>query len=124
MMRGKRPTVEWDGRQSRDFTFVRNVVEANLKACVTPGISGEVFNVACGRTTSIIDIVKSLNRILNSAISPRFAPKRQGDVRKTYGDISKLKRMMKIKEFVQFEEGLKFTVDWFLKFKGDDKVSR
>src|SRR3989338_6840139 len=57
MLRGESPLVDWDGKQSRDFTYVANVVEANLRACVAPGVSGEVFNVACGQTTSIIDIV-------------------------------------------------------------------
>lgn len=113
MVNGKSPIVEWDGKQARDFTYVSNVVEANLRSCITPGISGEVFNVACGSTASIIDIVNSVNRILKTDIKPEYAPKRQGDVRKTYADVSKLKRLLKIKKFVQFEEGLKLTVDWF-----------
>ncbi|MCX5686468.1 MAG: SDR family oxidoreductase [Candidatus Omnitrophica bacterium] len=113
MLKGESPTVEWDGKQSRDFTFVSNVVEANLNAAVTPGISGEVFNVACGTTTSIMDIVKELNKILEADIKPVFGAKRPGDVRKSYADISKMKRLLKIKKIVKFEEGLKITMSWF-----------
>ena len=113
MQEGRSPVVEWDGKQSRDFTYVGNVVEANLKACITPGISGEVFNVACGRTTSIIGIVNMLNEIMGSRIRPEYAPKRRGDVRKSYADITKMKRLLKINDIVQFEEGLNGTVAWF-----------
>ena len=115
MLKGESPVIEWDGKQSRDFTFVANVVEANLNACRIPGISGEVFNVACGTTTSINDIVKELNEILKTDIKAKHAPKRPGDVRKSYADITKMKRLLKIKKIVNFEEGLKQTVDWFNK---------
>ena len=113
MVKGKSPIVEWDGKQSRDFTYVANVAEANLKACVTPNISGEVFNVACGTTASIMGIVKELNRILKTDIKPEYAPKRQGDVLKTYADISKMRQLLGIKKLVGFEEGLKLTTGWF-----------
>lgn len=113
ILKGESPLVEWDGKQSRDFTFVANVVEANLKAAVTPGVSGEVFNVACGTTTSVIEIVNMLNKILKTDVKAEYGPKRRGDVRKSYADISKLKRLLKIKKIINFEEGLKQTVDWF-----------
>ncbi|MCX5680026.1 MAG: SDR family oxidoreductase [Candidatus Omnitrophica bacterium] len=113
MFNGKSPVVEWDGKQSRDFTYVGNVVEANLKACVVGGISGEVFNVACGSTTSIMDIVNDINKILKTDIKPVFAPKRSGDVRKTYANIDKMKRLLKITRLVNFGDGIKKTVEWF-----------
>jgi len=113
MLKGESPLVEWDGKQSRDFTFVSNVVEANLRACVTMGISGEVFNVACGTTTSIIEIVNALNKILKTDIKAEYGPKRRGDVRKSYADIAKMRRLLKIKKIVKFEEGLKQAVKWF-----------
>jgi len=113
MLNGKSPAVEWDGKQSRDFTYVGNVVEANLKACIVPGISGEVFNVACGSTTSIMDIVDDINKILKTDIKPVFAPKRAGDVRKTYADIDKMKRLLKITKLVNFKDGIKQTLEWF-----------
>lgn len=113
MMRGEQPAVDWDGKQSRDFTYVANVVAANLAACTAPKISGEVFNVACGTTTSVLDIIRQLNAILKTRITPDYAPKRRGDVRKTCADIAKLKRLLKIKKIVPFNEGLQRTVGWF-----------
>ena len=113
IMKGRSPVVEWDGRQSRDFTYVGNVVQANLNACVARNVSGEVFNVACGTTISVIDIVNELNKILGTKIKPVYAPKRAGDVRKTYADVSRMKRMLRMKKLIGFEEGLKRTVNWF-----------
>jgi UDP-glucose 4-epimerase len=113
MLNDKPPIVEWDGRQSRDFTYVGNVVDANLKAAVAKGISGEVFNIACGATRSILDIVKMLNDILDKNLKPEYAPKRQGDVRKTYADIAKMKKVLGLKPAVQFKEGLERTTEWF-----------
>jgi len=115
MMKGERPVVEWDGKQSRDFTYVANVVEANLRAAVASGISGEVFNVACGATTSIVDIVNMLNKIFKTNITPEYAAKRAGDVRKSYADISKLKQLLRVKDAIQFNYGICLTVDWFVK---------
>lgn len=112
MLKGERPTVDWDGKQSRDFTYVGNVVAANLAACVVKGISGDMFNIACGETTSILDIVKYLNEFLGTKIKPIFAPKRKGDVRKSYADITKMKYTLGIRDMVKFREGLKLTLDW------------
>jgi len=117
MMKGKPPVVEWDGKQARDFTYVANVVEANLRACVTPGISGEVFNVACGTSISVNEIVNELNEILGTDIKAIRAPKRRGDVRTTYADISKMKSLLRPKKIVPFSEGLRLTIDWFLRSK-------
>jgi UDP-glucose 4-epimerase len=120
MAKGNQPIVEWDGKQARDFTYVGNVVQANLRACVVPGISGEVFNVACGMSISVLDIVRILNKILGTNIRPKFAPKRRGDVRTTYANVSKMKRRLGMKKLVKFEEGLNRTAEWFLK-KGKSK---
>ena len=113
MIKGESPVVEWDGKQARDFTYVGNVVQANLNACVIPGISGQTFNIACGTSTSVMDIVNELNRIFKTNIRPEYAPKRRGDVRTTYADVSKMKKLLKIKSLTQFKEGLELTVDWF-----------
>ncbi len=113
MAEGKSPVVDWDGEQSRDFTYVANVVAANLRACTVKGISGRVFNVACGTTTSVNDIVAEINKILGTRIKAKYAPKRKGDVRKTKADIGKMKRLLGIKNVIGFEEGMKLTVDWF-----------
>ncbi len=113
MMKDLPPVVEWDGKQSRDFTYVANVVAANLKASTAPGISGEVINVACGRTNSVIDIVRTLNGILKKDLKPEYAPRRAGDVRKTYASTKKMKDLLNIGKIVEFEEGLRSTVKWF-----------
>jgi len=115
MAKGNSPIVEWDGKQSRDFTYVSNVVDANLRACLAKGVSGEVFNVACGETSSVLDIVRELNMVLGTSIKPKYAPKRAGDVRKTSADVSKIRRMLGIKETVKFKEGIRRTVEWFLR---------
>lgn len=114
MLKGKRPVIDWDGKQSRDFTYVKNVVNANLNACTARGVSGEVFNVACGSNTSIYEIVECINNILRTDIEPKYAPKRPGDVRKTYADISKMKKMLGINRIITFEEGLRHTIKWFM----------
>jgi nucleoside-diphosphate-sugar epimerase len=115
MLKGTSPVVEWDGRQSRDFTYVSNVVEANLNACRAKAVSGEVFNIACGTTTSVMDIVDEINSILGTKIRPVYAPKRRGDVRVTYADIGKMKRSLGVKRIVPFKTGLRRTVEWFRK---------
>lgn len=120
MMKGRRPVVDWDGKQSRDFTYVGNVVAANLNACTAPRVSGEVFNVACGSAVSVIDIVNELNRLLGTRIRPVYAPKRRGDVRKTRADISKMRRMLNIRKVVGFKDGLERTVEWFCRCKSQD----
>jgi len=113
MIKGESPLVEWDGGQARDFTYVGNVVQANLNACVVPGISGQTFNIACGTSISVMDIVNELNKIFKTNIKPKYAPKRRGDVRTTYADVGKMKKLLKVKNLIQFNEGLKLTVDWF-----------
>ncbi len=113
MLKNEPPIAEWDGKQSRDFTYVANVVEANLRACIVPKISGETFNIACGSTTSILDIIRETNKILGLKLKPVYGPKRPGDVRKSYADISKMKNILGLTKIVGFEEGLKYTIDWF-----------
>jgi len=89
------------------------VVDANLAAAKVPGIGGEVFNVACQETTSVMDIVTGLNRLFGRDFKPEFAPARRGDVRKTMADISKMKKSLKVSPGVDFDSGLKMTFDWF-----------
>ena len=113
MLQDKRPVVDGNGRQSRDFTYVKNVVAANLKAAVTKGISGEVINVGCGEYYSVLDIITVLNRLLDKDIKPIFGPLRKGDARKTQADIKKLKSCLHITPKVKFEEGIKKTLEWF-----------
>jgi nucleoside-diphosphate-sugar epimerase len=113
MLKDEPPIVEWDGNQSRDFSYVGNVVDANLKAAIIPDISGEVLNIACGETISIKGIVNLLSEILNKDLKPTFAPKRRGDVSKTCADISKMRTILKLQPQVRFKDGLEKTVNWF-----------
>ena len=113
MLRGEPPPIHGDGKQSRDFTYIENVVEANVRAAVAPGASGEVFNIACGAAQSVLDLVSELNGILGSKIAPTFLPPRPGDVRRTLADISEAERRMGWRPSVDFREGLKRTVEWF-----------
>ena len=113
MLDGKPPIVESDGNQSRDFTYVENVVAANLAAAKREGIKGEIINVACGISYSVLDIVRNLNEFLGKDFKPEFVPARRGDVRKTAADISKMRKILCIEPKVDFKSGLKKTLEWF-----------
>lgn len=113
LLKGEHPPINGDGYQSRDFTYIDNVVEVNLLAAVTPNVSGEVFNVACGQAYTVRDLAKTLNKILGKSIKPVFLPPRSGDVKRTLADIAKAKKLLKFKVKVNFQEGLERTVKWF-----------
>lgn len=117
MIKGQRPTVDGDGKQSRDFTYVSNVVKANLAATTAKNASGAVINVGCGRNYSVLDIINSLNESMGTDIRPVFGPARKGDARKTEADITRLRKLLGIRDFVSFEDGLERTLDWFGKRK-------
>jgi nucleoside-diphosphate-sugar epimerase len=114
MLRGERPVVYGDGRQSRDFTYIDNAVQANLLAAAAPKkrVSGEVFNVACGRNSTLLDVIDSLNRLLGNKIAPKFAPARVGDVRHSKADIGKARRLLGYAVSVSLAEGLERTIAW------------
>ena len=115
LLKGKSPEIHWDGKQSRDFSYVDNVVEGNLKAMTAPGAAGKVFNIACHEEYSVLDIFHGIAKILKiKNIKPVFLPKRAGDVRRTYADITKSKKILKFKTQTLFYEGLEKTVAWFL----------
>lgn len=115
MLRDEKPPVHGDGKQTRDFTYISNVVRANIKAAAAPGIKCEVFNIACGKAYSVLDIIKCVNKILKKNIEPEFAPKRPGDVRHTLADITKAGKLIDFKPEIGFEEGLKKAVEYFRK---------
>ena len=105
--------VHGDGMQSRDFTYIDNVVDANLLAAEAPQASGEVFNVGCGRRVSLLDIVSRLERLVGRSLERRHTPSRAGDVPHTLADIDKAKRLMGYTAAVDFDEGLRRTLDYF-----------
>lgn len=107
--------IHGDGKQSRDFTFIDNVVDANILAALTPKISGQVFNIACNESYSVLDIARSIEKVIGKKLSIVHTPPRAGDVRRTCADISKAKRLMHYSPKIQFHEGIKKTVEWFVK---------
>lgn len=112
--KNKRPTIYGDGNQTRDFTFVENIVFANLKACETERLPEEkTFNCACGKQVSIEELVVALNRILDRDIKPIFTDPRPGDVIHSYADVSRAVHHLQYNPFVGFHEGLKRTTEWF-----------
>jgi nucleoside-diphosphate-sugar epimerase len=115
MLNNEPPPIFGTGRQSRDFTYVSNVVEANFLASQKASIKAEVFNVASGRDYSVLELVKMLNSIMGKKIKPRFLPKRAGDVFRTWADISRIKRCLYFKPGVSFLDGLRLTVEYFEK---------
>lgn len=107
--------IHSDGLQSRDFTYVSNVVNANIAASRGDGISGEYFNIACGKTTSIKQVADIVARILNKPARYNYTPRRAGDVRMTQADITKAKNLLAYEADVELEDGLKKTIDFLVK---------
>ena len=113
MLAGEPPVVYGDGLQSRDFTYVSNNVEANLLAATVPGVAGRVFNIACGKRYTLLDLIAMLNDILGTRIDPVFAPPRHGDVKHSLADIRLAQEQMSYTVDVDFEMGLERTVTWY-----------
>ena len=121
MFAGQSPPVHGDGKQSRDFTYIDNVIQANILAVTVPGISGEVFNIACGKEHTVLQLMAYLNKIVGKDIQPKFTSPRPGDVPRTIADISKAKKLLGLKIEVDFRQGLKKSVEWFEAHKEEYK---
>jgi len=113
LLKKQSPPVYGDGKQSRDFTYVDNVVEGTIACSQVPGVSGEVFNIALGEEHTVLHLLEELNKIMGLSIAPSFQPHRPGDVLRTRADTSKAERLLKWKGRVKFAEGLRRTVEWF-----------
>jgi len=118
MLNVRRPVVYGDGGQSRDFTFVGDVVQANLLAASVPGIGGAVLNIACGRRYSLLDLLTELRVSTGSPVEPVFESARQGDIRHSMADITRARRRMGFEPAYTFRQGLELTVDWYRKNLG------
>jgi UDP-N-acetylglucosamine/UDP-N-acetyl-alpha-D-glucosaminouronate 4-epimerase len=105
--------VHGDGEQSRDFTYIDNVVQANLLSCTTPGVGGEVFNIACGERHSLLEIADIFGRFLGRELPRRHVGPRRGDVRHTLASIERAKKLLGYRPTIGFEEGLRRSFDWF-----------
>jgi nucleoside-diphosphate-sugar epimerase len=110
--RGESPVIHGDGTQSRDFTYVDNVVAANLLAATAPGVSGEVMNVACGERVTLLDLHAQLCALLGSKLQPCFGPPRAGDVQHSLADIGKARRLLDYAPIVSFVDGLRRLERW------------
>jgi UDP-glucose 4-epimerase len=113
MLAGRAPVIYGDGLQARDFTFIENVVRANLLAAETPDVAGKVFNIAGGQSITLLQLVAELNRLTGQALHPQFEPMRVGDVRSSLADISAAQRELRFQCSVSWQEGLKRTLDFY-----------
>jgi UDP-glucose 4-epimerase len=112
MLEGKPPAIDGDGEQSRDFTFIEDVVRVNLLAGEVPGVSGKVYNVACGRRTSLLELVAMMNRLLGTSIVPTHRAPRPGDVRHSQADISLAMAELGYRPSANVEQGLRRCLEW------------
>lgn len=115
LMIGNRPVIYGDGMQSRDFTYVENVVEANLLASEADGVAGRAFNIACGGRFTLLDLLGKLKQIIGSDIEPIHEPARVGDVRDSQAGIEAARQALGYEVKVEFDEGLRRTAEWFQK---------
>jgi UDP-glucose 4-epimerase len=112
-IQGRPLEVHGDGAQSRDFTYIDNVVEANVLAARAPGVAGEVFNVGCGSRVSLLEIAGQLEALLGRKVERRHTPPRPGDVRHTLADVAKAERLLGYRPLVGFDEGFRRTFEYF-----------
>lgn len=113
LLQNRRPIIYGDGLQSRDFTFVDNVVQGNLLAADAPGIGGRVLNLAMGQSTNLLVLLSKLQALLGTAIEPEFRPARVGDVRESLADISWARELLGYEPQVSFDEGLARSIDYY-----------
>ncbi len=113
MIAGEQPIVYGDGEQTRDFTFVANVVDANWKAATGSGVAGQAFNIGCGTQTSLNQLIQKLNVILGTQLKPVYEQVRKGDVRNSVADVGKAGKMLGYFPTITLESGLKSVVDWY-----------
>jgi nucleoside-diphosphate-sugar epimerase len=114
VLRGVPPTVYGDGLQTRDFTYIDNVIQANLAACLASrNACGKVVNIACGERVSLLDILEIVYKLAGNRVPPNFEPGRLGDVRDSLADISLARDLIGYDPKVAFSEGLSRTFDWF-----------
>ena len=114
LINGETPTINGDGKQSRDFTYIENVIEANLKACAaSPEAAGEAFNVAYGGREYLIDIYYGLTKALGLSVEPNFGPDRPGDIKHSNADISKARRLLGYSPDWSFEKGIAAAIEWY-----------
>jgi len=113
ILKNKPPTIYGDGEQSRDFTYVDNVVEANLLAARAKQTKGDVVNIACGEAITVNAIIDMINKIVGKNVKPTYLPSRKGDVKYSLADITLAKKLIGFKPVVSFKDGLKKAIEWY-----------
>ena len=113
LLENRPPTINGDGEQTRDFTYVANVVDGVLRACEAPGASGEIINVATGGRISLNQLFEEMRKLVGATVQPAYGESRRGDVRDSQADITKAREILGYTPVVAFEDGLKTTVDWY-----------
>jgi len=113
ILKDQAPTIFGDGQQSRDFTFVKNNIEANILAMTSDKVGhGEIFNIACGQSYTLNELVDTINKVLGKNIKANFADPRPGDIKHSLADISQAKKLLGYKVDTNFADGIKQTIDW------------
>jgi len=113
ILKNKPPTIYGDGQQSRDFTYIDNVVEANLLAAAAKKTSGEVVNIACGKSVTVNEIIDMINKITGKKVKPIYTDPQPGDVKHSLADISAAKKLLGYDPKISFEQGLEMAIDWY-----------
>lgn len=114
LLHGETPTINGDGKQSRDFTYIDNVIEANLRACLAPSeAAGNAFNIAYGGREYLIDIYYDLCKALGKEVEPNFGPDRAGDIKHSNADISKARKLLGYEPEYDFEAGINLAIEWY-----------
>jgi len=112
---GEVPTINGDGKQSRDFTYIDNVIEANMRACLAPSsAAGEAFNIGAGGREFLIDVYNDILDALNMDVEPNYGPNRKGDIRDSNADISKARELLGYDPEYDFAAGIKLAIDWYM----------
>ena len=113
ILKDEPPTIYGDGEQSRDFTYIDNVVEANLLAARTEQTAGEVINIACGQRVTVNEIIDMINDLVGKNVKPKYVDSRPGDVKHSLADITLAAKLIGFKPKVSFREGLRLAIDWY-----------
>jgi len=114
LLKGEQPVINGDGQHSRDFTYIENVIEANLKACLSGSeAAGEAYNIAYGGRVFMTDLYNTIAELLESDVKPIYGPDRPGDIKHSNADISKARRLLKYDPDYSFHDGIKLCVEWY-----------
>jgi UDP-glucose 4-epimerase len=113
LLAGRRPVIYGDGKQTRDFTYIANVVDANLRALRAQGLRGQSLNVATGKRISLIELLRALSRELDVDLAPRYLPSRAGDIRHSQAAITAARRLLSYRPIVSFKDGIRMTASWY-----------